>query len=69
MNTGEIGVVLKEHRSSRLQPELAVILDSGKQRKQSLEIIDLKDQRTPTVWIEHGIEPGAYNIDPKEYFL
>ena len=69
LNTGEIGVVLKEHRSSRLQPELAVILDSGKQRKQSLEIIDLEDQRTPTVWIERGIEPGAYNIDPKEYFL
>ncbi len=71
LNTGEIGVVLKEHRSSRLQPELAVILDSGKQPKQNLEIIDLKDQGTPTptVWIERGIEPGAYNIDSKEYFL
>ena len=71
LNTGEIGVVLKENQFSRLQPELVIILDSDKQQKQELEIVDLQDQGapTPTVWIERGIEPGAYSIDPREYFL
>ncbi len=71
LNTGEIGVVLKENQFSRLQPELVIILDSDKQQKLELEIVDLQDQGapTPTVWIERGIEPGAYSIDPGEYFL
>ncbi len=71
LNTGEIGVVLKENQFSRLQPELVIILDSDKQQKQEFEIVDLQDQGapTPTVWIERGIEPGAYSIDPREYFL
>jgi hypothetical protein len=71
LNTGEIGVVLKENQFSRLQPELVIILDSDKQQKQELEIVDLQVQGapTPTMWIERGIEPGAYSIDPREYFL
>ncbi len=71
LNTGEIGVVLKEHQSSRLQPEIAIILDPDKQRLEKFETIDLQKQPgpTPTVWIERGIEPGAYDIDPRDYFI
>jgi len=70
LNTGEIAVVLKEHQSTRLQPELAIILDSEKRPLKDFKVIDLKRQSpTPTVWIERGIEPGAYDIDPREYFL
>ena len=70
LNTGEIAVVLKEHQSTRLQPELAIILDSEKRSLQEFKVIDLKQQSlTPTVWIERGIEPGAYDIDPRDYFL
>ena len=71
LNTGEVCVVLKEHQSDRLRPELAIILDPDKQPRQKLEVIDLKRQKGPTrtVWIERGLEPGAYDIDPREYFL
>lgn len=71
LNTGEIGVVLKEHPSSRLQPDVAIILDADKQPLETFETIDLRAQEgpSPTVWIERGIEPGAYDIDPKDYFI
>lgn len=71
LNTGEIGVVLKEHQATRLRPEVAIILDANKQPKGDYEVIDLREQRdeSPTVWIERGIEPGVYNIDPKDFFL
>jgi HD-GYP domain-containing protein (c-di-GMP phosphodiesterase class II) len=71
LNTGEIGVVLKEHQFSRLQPDLAIILDAEKQPSTKLKIVDLRNQGepSPTVWIERGIEPGTYEIDPGQYFL
>lgn len=71
LNTGEVGVVLKEHQDCRLRPELAVILDSKKRPKDQMEVIDLNDQDgpSPTIWIERGIEPKSFNIDPRDYFL
>jgi HD-GYP domain-containing protein (c-di-GMP phosphodiesterase class II) len=71
LNTGEIAIVLKEHRTSRLQPEIAVVLDSKKQPLAEIRIIDLIEQQgsTPTMWIERGAEPGAYDIDAKKFFL
>ncbi len=71
LNTGEIGIVLKEHHATRLQPELAIILDSEKHPLREFETIDLSKQRgqAPSVWIERGVEPGAYDIDPREFFL
>jgi len=71
LNTGEVGVVLKEHQSDRLRPELAVILDSDKQPREDFEVIDLQkpDGPTRTIWIERGLEPGAYDIDSRDYFL
>ena len=71
LNTGEIGVVLKEHQSSRLQPELAIILDAEKRPLEDFEVLDLRQEGepAPTIWIARGIEPGAYDIDPRDYFL
>ncbi len=71
LNTGEVGVVLREHQSTRLRPELAIILDSQKRPLKDFETIDLSKQgdQAPTVWIERGVEPGAYDIDPREFFL
>jgi putative nucleotidyltransferase with HDIG domain len=71
LNTGEVGVVLKEHHSTRLQPEIAVILDAEKNAIVEFKIMDLrnKDGQAPTVWIERGINPGDYNLDPRKYFL
>jgi putative nucleotidyltransferase with HDIG domain len=74
LNSGEIGVVLKEHRASRLRPEVAIILDANKRKLDDFRIIDLDEQpEEPTdetsLWIKRGIEPGIYNIDLDDYFL
>jgi len=71
LNTGEVGVVLKERRSARLQPKIALILDADKNRLDKFKELDLFEQSAPqpAVWIERGIEPGAYDVDPDEYFL
>lgn len=71
LNTGEVGVVLKEHQSTRLQPEIAVILDAEKNAIAEFKVMDLrnKDGQAPTVWIERGINPGDYDLDPRKYFL
>ncbi len=71
LNTGEVGVVLKENLESRLQPQLAIVLNSDKQPLEEIERLDLFKQKgpTPTIWIERGVEAGTYNIDPREFFL
>lgn len=71
LNTGEVAVVLKENNESRLQPKLAVVLDGKRHRLEEIRIEDLGEQQgtTPSLWIERGVEPGSYDIDPREYFL
>jgi HD-GYP domain-containing protein (c-di-GMP phosphodiesterase class II) len=71
LNTGEIGVVLKENYTARLQPEIAVILDANKERLDDFRILNLYDQGTlePTIWIERGVQPDAYDFDADEFFL
>jgi len=71
LNTGEIGVVLKEHQSTRLQPEIAVILGPDKKRLSKPKTLDLRNKlgTRPKFWIERGIDSGNYDIDPAECFL
>jgi putative nucleotidyltransferase with HDIG domain len=74
LNTGEVGVVIKEYSFQRLRPEVALILDSNKEPLSEIKVIDLHGNEddsgaAPLVWIARGVEPGAYDIDPSEYFL
>ncbi len=74
LNTGEVGVVIKEYSFQRLRPEVALILDSNKEPLSEIKVIDLHGNdddsaAAPQVWIARGVEPGAYDIDPSEYFL
>ncbi|MGB5332360.1 MAG: HD domain-containing phosphohydrolase [Woeseiaceae bacterium] len=74
LNTGEIAVVLKEHRASRLRPEVAIILDADKRPLDDFRIVDLDDEpddvsETLNLWILRGVKPGEYDIKIDEYFL
>ncbi len=75
LNTGEVGVVIGQNRFRRLRPMVILILDGQKQVREEFTKIDLLtcDENTgkseATLWIRHGLERGAYGIDPKEYFL
>ncbi len=74
LNTGEIAVVLKEHRASRLRPEVAIILDANKRPLDDFRVVDLDDEpddpsETLNLWILRGVKPGEYDIKVDEYFL
>jgi HD-GYP domain-containing protein (c-di-GMP phosphodiesterase class II) len=75
LNTGEVGVVIGQNRYRRLRPEVMLILDAQKKPREEFTTIDLLSceenagTREPSLWITRGLERGAYDINPAEYFL
>ena len=75
LSSGEVGVVIAQNRFRRLRPEVMLLLDAEKQVRSEFSIIDLQlyaeknDAGNPVLWITQGLEPGAYGLDPAEYFL
>lgn len=73
LNTGEVGMVVAQNRVRRLRPKLIVLLDKDKQPLDVFPIVDLRNETSTTVgqqvWIERGLAPGAFGIDPTEYYL
>ena len=74
LNTGEVGVVMSQNKLRRLRPTVMVVLDSDKQPSTDFPVVDLAVQTTATdekqsLWIAHGLEPGAYGIDPIKHYV
>lgn len=74
LNTGEIAVVMKEHRASRLRPEVAIILDANNQPLDDFRVVDLDEESVDTgeplnLWILRGVKPGEFDIQTDQYFL
>ena len=74
LNTGEVAVVTAQSRVRRLRPEIMIILDAGKQPLADYRVVDLNQvsataDNQASLWIEQGLEPGAYGVDPAEYYL
>ncbi|MBT8092045.1 MAG: HD-GYP domain-containing protein [Gammaproteobacteria bacterium] len=74
LNTGQIAVVLKEHRTSRLFPEVAIILDAVGRKLDDFSIVDLGDQPEEEVaysgiWIKRGLSPCEFDINLEDYFV
>lgn len=74
MNTGEVAVVTKQNPIRRLRPEVMVIMDAQKNLLENFRVIDLNEERvtqeaTHSLWIEGGLPPGKYGIDPSEFYL
>ncbi len=74
LNTGEIGIVTQQNRIRRLRPEIMIIMGPDKQLLDDFEVMDLNDETVSaathdSVWIERGLPPGAYDIDPTEFYL
>lgn len=73
LNTGEVGVVIEQNHIRRLRPKLMLLLDSSKRplgRHATRDLGELPDTGGDQdgCWIVHGLEPGAYGLDPKDYF-
>jgi len=74
LSTDEIAVVLREHRTSRLLPEVAIILDANRRKLDDFKIIDLNDQpeeklATTGIWIKRGLNPAEFDINLEDYFV
>lgn len=74
LNTGEVAVVTAQSRIRRLRPEVMIILDAHKQPLPEYRVVNLNQvaataDEHASLWIESGLEPGAYGVDPAEYYL
>lgn len=74
LNTGEVAVVTAQSRIRRLRPEVMIILGVDKRPLDDYRVVDLNQVSTTaddqaSLWIESGLEPGAYGVDPAEYYL
>jgi cyclic di-GMP phosphodiesterase len=75
LNTGEVAVVTAQNNYQRLRPEVMIILDRDKNLCDDFKTVDLRmntsddDLGKESMWIDRGLEPGSFGIDPSEYFL
>ncbi len=73
LNTGQVALVIEQNRVRRLRPKLMLLLDADKSPVSRHALLDLKakpasDGEGPAYWIRRGLEPGAFGLDPKDYF-
>lgn len=74
LNTGEVGIVVEQNALRRLRPKVMLILDKSKQMRSEFPVIDLAEASSNAdepgaLWIVQGLQPGAWGIDPREYYL
>lgn len=74
LNTREVAIVTKQNRIRRLRPEVMIIMSAEKQLLEKFRVIDLNEETIAegvalSLWIERGLPPGVYGIDPTEFYL
>lgn len=75
LHSGEVGIVVGQNRVRRLLPRLMLILDSNKKPLANFVDIDLATQANElgddytAVTIKRSVEPEAYGIDPRQFYL
>jgi HD-GYP domain-containing protein (c-di-GMP phosphodiesterase class II) len=73
LSSGEVGIVISQNKLRRLRPVVMVVLDAKKKPLQKFRRVDLRaesdDSGELSLWIRWGLEPGAYGIDPSDYYL
>jgi HD-GYP domain-containing protein (c-di-GMP phosphodiesterase class II) len=74
LNTGEVAIVTAQNNYQRLRPEIMIVLDREKSLCDDFRTVDLRMNQddelgNEAMWIDRGLEPGSYGIDPAEYFL
>jgi HD-GYP domain-containing protein (c-di-GMP phosphodiesterase class II) len=72
LNTGEVAIVVKQNTARRLKPEVVVVLDEAKRRKDVLDLVDLAEQdlsKEVERWVARELLAGTYGINSEEYFI
>lgn len=80
LNSGEVGIVVRQNDVRRLKPQLAIVLDSRKQRLADPILVDLAcadgdpgqcglhGAGTPR-WISRELASGEYGVDSEDFFV
>lgn len=75
LHSGEVGIVVGQNRVRRLLPRLMLILGADKKPLANFVDIDLASQANKlgddysAVTIRRSVEPEAYGIDPRQFYL
>ena len=72
LNTGEVAIVTRQNDTRRLKPEIVIVLDADKKKKDPLEIVDLCNQDDPRGierWINRELLPGSHGVNSEEYYI
>lgn len=73
MSNGQVGIVLAQNATQRMRPKIMLLLDEDKAHLVEYKAIDLAKQFEDSSGypfnIYRGLDPGAYGIDPTEYYL
>lgn len=74
LNDGSVAVVVAQNRRHRLKPEILLLLDPEHTMRRDFPMIDLQlgprsAYTDEVLFIDKGLEPGSFGIDPAEYFL
>jgi len=73
MTNGSVAIVLEQNLTQRMRPKVMLILDEEKQHLMEYKTINLsttfEDAGRMPMNIHRGLDPGAYGIDPTEYYL
>ena len=73
MTNGSVAIVLEQNLTQRMRPKVMLILDEDKQHLMEYKTVNLattfEDASRMPMNIYRGLDPGAYGIDPTEYYL
>lgn len=73
LTTGEVGIIIAQNPKRRLRPKVMLILDSEKVPLGCFATRDLnldeEDKQGKLIEIKRGLEKGAYEINPKDFYL
>ncbi len=71
LNTGEVGIVIRQNDTRRLKPEVMLVLDAEKVPQEKNEIVDLSNQNAgaePERWITRELLAGSHDLNVQDYF-
>ncbi len=73
MHSGQVGIVMAQNKTRRMSPKVMLLLGKKKESYPEYLVIDLMNQpveyNDDPLTIFRGLDPGAYGIDPTEFYL
>ena len=71
MHSGEVGIVMAQNKTRRMSPKVMLLLDKKKNKLSEYVSVDLMNPQEgeEELTILRGLDPGAFGIDPTEFYL